>query len=330
MAARSGQKIKLLCMLDILRRYSDEEHPLNAAQICDYLQARGISAERKAVYSDLGALGDYGYDIVKTSLPRRGWFLGEREFEIPEIYLLSDAVRTAKFISAKKTRELIGKLDAMLSEPQARRREKGIYISGDKCENEEIYYTIDALSRAVEQKRKVRFQYSVRRLAGREIEHGRKEMLVSPYALTWQDDHYYLIGNYHKYDNLLHLRLDRMRGVKITEIPARPFGEVSEYTDRFDVADYTRRLFGMQGGETCQIELCCEKGILEQVVDRFSNRIFIKNVTENTFCFSVDAAVSEALVTWIINYGGQIEVVSPDFLREKIKARARAVLARYD
>ena len=154
-------------------------------------------------------------------------------------------------------------------------------------------------------------------------------MLISPYALTWQDDHYYVIGNYEKYDNLLHLRLDRMYKVEITDMPQRHYSEVSEYTDRFDTPDYTSKLFGMHGGEMCEIELCCSKKITEQVADRFGEDIFIKKVTDEDFCFTVRAALSDALVSWVISYGDRVKVLSPERLRDMILQRTEQVLKLY-
>ncbi len=328
--ARYGQKIKILHIVDILRKHSDETHPINANQICEMLSARGITAERKAIYNDIEELCLYGYDIVKSTSPR-GFFLGEREFEVPEIYLLSDAVRAAKFISAKKSRELIEKLDSMLSTYQVKQREKGIYIdAGGKCDNEEIYYTIDCISNAIEQKRKVTAVYHTKVLGeNRELGTMTKEIKLSPYALTWQGDHYYVIGNYEKYDNLIHLRLDRMKNVRQTQEDARHFSLVSDYTDSFDVTDYTKRLFGMYTGELEEIELCCSKKTIPQVIDRFGENIFIKNVTDETFSFSVQAAVSDALVTWIMNYGNDIKVTAPEHLKEKLINRAQEILTNY-
>jgi predicted DNA-binding transcriptional regulator YafY len=324
------QKLKLIYTLDILRKYSDEENPLSANEICDYLEQNGISAERKSVYSDIEALCEYGYDIIRSFTAKKGFFLASREFEEAEIYLLCDAVRTAKFISPKKTRELVSKLDNMLSKNQLLCREKNIYFdSQQKCQNEEIYYNIDKISRAISKSKKIKLKYTARKLSGREIEKSVKEMLVSPYALTWQDDHYYLIGNYDKYDNLIHIRLDRISGVEITEIKSRHFSEVSDYKDFFDVSDYTNRLFDMHSGSLETIELCCNKRITEQVFDRFSENIFITNVTEDEFCFSYKAAISEALVTFILNFGDSIKVVKPKELQNMVQERIKKVLDLY-
>ncbi|MCQ2440322.1 MAG: WYL domain-containing protein [Clostridia bacterium] len=330
MGARSGQKLKLFYVADILKKYTDEDHPMPANEICDRLISMGITAERKAIYDDIECLVNYGFDIIKTRVPRAGYFLAEREFELPEIYLLCDAVRTAKFISAKKTRELTKKLEKMLSVHQFSGRDMGIYIDTvGKCANEEIFYTIDSINRAIENKKKITFRYGTRCLEDREIKTVYKQMTVSPYAMTWQDDHYYLIGNYEKYDNLIHLRIDRMRSVSESECTARPFSEVSEYNDVFDVVDYTKKLFSMYGGDTEEIELKCQKGILEQVTDRFTDKIFIKNVTEDSFRFSAKVSVSDALVTWIMNYGEKIEVITPKRLRDMVYDRANKILKLY-
>ena len=304
MAKTYGQKLKPLYVLDILKKESDEEHPLTAADICAALERQGIAAERKSVYSDISALEEYGVDIVKSASPR-GWFIASREFEEPEIYMLADAVRTAKFISAAKTRAFVKKLDSFVSGKSAEKREKQIHFSSaGKCSNEEIFYSIDKISRAIESK-------------------------ISPYSLVWQDDNYYVIGNYEKYDNLIHLRLDRMYSVEITDDAARHFSQVSEYQEYFDVSDYTAKLFSMHGGSVEKIELRCSKKIMEQVADRFGENIFIKKVTDTDFCFSADAAISDALVTWIINYGENIKVLSPQKLCESVIKRANVVLKIY-
>ena len=326
-----NNKLKLIYVLDILKKYSDEEHPLNSSDIAEKLSEYGIEAERKSIYNDISALEDYGCDIIKTGTPKKGCFIGDREFEIPEIYLLCDAVRSAKFISAKKSRELISKLHNMLSIHQAKRSKTRVFFAAeDKCDNEELYYNIDSISEGIEANKQIKFTYSLRTLdSSREITHKTREMTVNPYALTWQDDYYYLICNYTKYDNLLHLRVDRMSEVEVLKTSARHFSEVSEYTDFFDVADYTAKLFGMHSGELKEIELSCDTAIAEQVFDRFGENIFIKNKTEESFGFTVKAAVSDALVSWIVAYGTRLRVVKPDMLKNMVTKRAEDVLKLY-
>lgn len=314
--------------MDILKRYSDEQHPLSAADISQRLLDYAIESERKSIYADIAALEQYGCDIIKTS---KGWFIGEREFELPETYLLCDAVSSAKFITAKKTREILGKLYGMMSIYQARRSRNRVYFGmADKCGNESLYYNIDRISRAVEENRQIKLIYSSRKLGtDGQIAYGSKEMTVNPYAMTWQDDYYYLIANHTKYDNLIHLRIDRIRDVEITDVPARSFSQVSEYTDFFDVADYTNKLFGMYSGEIQKIELYCSNSIAEQVFDRFGEDVLIRGKDGEGFILRVQAALSDALVTWIINYGRNIKVISPESLKEMVVGRAKAVLENY-
>ncbi len=331
MGRSSNQKLKILYVLDILKKFSDEEHPLNANDIVKYLEEMGINAERKSIYDDIASLEFYGCDIIKALEPKIGWFIGEREFEIPEIYLLSDAVRTADFISSKKSRELLSKLNGMLSIHKSQRRKDAVFVNtSTKTGNEEIYYSIDAVSRAIEEKKQIKIKYISRKLSSnRNIEAAVKEMVLNPYALCWQDDHYYLIGNYEKYDNLIHLRLDRIKRAEITDMPSRHFGEVSEYKEFFDTADYLNKIFGMHSGSVSEASFICKKEITEQVFDRFGENIFIKGETEESFRFSVKVAFSDALVTWIINYGNRLKVEKPEELKEMVKKRAKQVLENY-
>lgn len=332
MASRSGQKIKLFHIVDILREYSDDAHPINATEICEKLADLGITAERKAIYSDIECLINYGYDIIKTHTPKNGFFLGEREFELPEIYLLADAVKTAKFISPKKSRKLVSKLENMLSVYNRTEKKYGVYIDNNvKTKNEDIFYSIDTICEALRAKKQIYFKYGIRALSSdRRIVTEYKTHTVTPFAMTWQDDHYYLICNKDKYDNLMHLRIDRMKSVALTEIPARPINEIMPGIDAFDVGDYTKRLFGMFGGDMMEVELICSKKILERITDRFGEDIFIRNVTDETFTFSQKVAVSSALVTFITNYGKDIKVKSPEILKQMVKDRAKEILEIYE
>lgn len=182
MASRTGQKLKLLYIAKILHEYSDEEHPISAAFIISKLDSYGITAERKAIYDDIECLIEYGYEIIKTRTPRAGYFLADRDFELPEVYLLEDAVRTAHFITEKKTRDLCRKLDKMLSMYQLKRNSASIYINNDgKTKNESIFYNIDTISRAIENRHKISFKYGVRELSNnRDIKTVYKDRVISP------------------------------------------------------------------------------------------------------------------------------------------------------
>lgn len=331
MAARMGNKLKLLYIIDILKKHTDEEHPLNATEICEFLENEGVSAERKAIYNDIDMLIYYGFDIIKTRTPRAGYFLASREFELPEIYLLADAVRSADFITPKKTRELLSKIDSFLSIYQAKKRERITYISPQyKCKNEAIYYNIDKISQAIESGVKISVTYVTRTLNdAKKIVAVEKVIKISPYATLWENDRYYLVGNNEKYDNLIHLRLDRIKDITITKEAARHFSEVSEFRDSFNVADYAAKTFNMYGGERAEIELKCKKSRLEQIIDRFSDEISVFGLTEDTFSFTTNVILSDGLVSWLMQFGADIEVVKPAVLREKIAERIRQLSEIY-
>ena len=331
MEARIGSKLKILYIIDILKKYSDEDHPINATEICEHLASFGIKAERKAIYDDIENLVYYGFDIIKTRSPRAGFFMGDRELELPEIYLLINAVQSANFITSKKTRELIKKLENMMSGEQAKARGKSVYFDyKNKCKNEEIYLIIDTLRLAIEQKKKVFLKYRHRKIEdGRQLTFSQKDFIVSPYALIWMGDHYYLICNKDNYDNLMHLRLDRMKSVSILDEPRRHHSEVSEYEEVFDVSDYIGKTFNMFGGEITDIEFSCSYKILDQVIDRFSEDIYLTEVSDGRFCFKTKGMISEGLVGWILQFGGDIEVLRPQTLRDMITEKIEVLQKTY-
>ncbi len=327
MSKVKGQRIRLLYLIEIFKKYTDEEHPLTALELVGMLSDRGIPAERKSIYTDISMLNEAGYYIEKTRSPKAGYYLSGREFEIPEINLLADAVQAADFISRRKSRELIEKLEGMLSENEAKEVRRRIYIDNRaKCANEEIFYSIDAVSRAISENKKLTLQYCKRTLDdnGNIIETS-KEHKVSPYVMVWADDHYYLVCNYEKYDNLMHLRLDRMKKAKVIDEAARDFREVSEYKTNFDVADYVEKAFNMYGGELQSITLRAKKDKLEQVIDRFGDKISICNCTKTHFEFKAEALISEGLVGWIMQFGDSLEVLSPESLRASICKSAEKI-----
>lgn len=333
MAGNPKQKIKLLCILEILKTYTDEAHPLGATEICDKLsELYDINSERKSIYDDIAVLEDFGIDIIMTRSPKFGYFIGSREFDLPEVSLLIDAVESANFITPKKTQQLLKKLGGLLSNWQAKDINKRVFIENrNKCDNEEIFYTIDSINNAMNAHKRIELTY-IRRSLGdnNRICENVRELSVSPYALLWENDHYYLVGNIDKYDNLVHLRLDRMKKVTVTKEPIRHFSEVSEYKAFFDIADYSRKTFNMFGGELKTIELKCKISMLEQVVDRFGDKLYLRPNGDDTFTFTTKANISHGLISWLLQFGGDIEAISPIELRDDIKARINAIAEIYN
>ena len=157
-----------------------------------------------------------------------------------------------------------------------------------------------------------------------------REHCVSPYALIWSNDHYYLVANNDKYDNLMHTRIDRMKKVEIIDLPARDFSEVSPYKHFFDSADYSGKIFNMFSGDTQRLELCCHNSIIEEILDRFGSEVTLKKANrEGHFTLSTKCVVSEGLVSWIMQFGPKIEVLSPKKLREDVRDRADEIIRLY-
>lgn len=334
MADKGYTKLKLLYIKDFLERYSDEENPVSVEQIIDMLSSKGIECERKSIYSDVKTLKEYGVDIITVRYPKNGYCVCTRDFELPELRLLIDAVQAANFITPKKTKDLIKKIGTLCSKGQSSMLERQVYIEKrHKRTNEEIYYNIDIINRAIQQGKQIKFIYQKRKLSadGSSVSLEERELFVSPYAMIWSNDHYYLIGNNPKYDNLMHTRIDRMKKVEITDIKSRHFSEVSSYKSYFDSADYSGRLFNMYSGETQTLEITCHSGILEEIVDRFGLDSTIRVDDEGErFSLITKCVVSDGLVSWIMQFGNKIEVIEPASLKEQISKKAAEIHALYN
>ena len=322
---------RLLTVLDFLKQYSDSGHPQSTGEILTELKKRGIESERKAIYRDIEALREFGFDIRLTGTPKKGYYLASRDFELPEVSLLLDAVQSAGFIPKKNTEKLVKKLQGLTSIYQATELKDRVCIDNrSKSNNESVYYTIEVLNEAIKRHRKVKIQYSKSHLEGTELVSKSKEMVISPYALLWEADRYYLIGNNKKYDNLTHLRVDRIAEVTIMREGWRHFSEVSEYSQRFDTADYAKKTFNMFGGERQRIDLQCKISLLDQITDRFTDGIFIRHSKdEPDFRFSTDALISDGLVGWLMQFGGDIKVLSPETLKHRVLADAERLIEIY-
>lgn len=316
MAKGKSAKLRLLLVLDYLNKNSSESNPVSAAELIEVLEKNGISAERKAIYDDIASLTEFGYDIVRAHAPKPGFFLASRDFEDVEIYLLADAVRTADFITVKKTKQLIDKLYDVLGSGRKDIIKKQGISSPVKCTNESVYYNIDLISTAIAQKKQIMVEYISRKLDNRSIKSIVKTFQINPYALIWSEDNYYLVGNNVKYDNFTNLRVDKIKSVTVTDEP-RTNCAALEGKD-FDLTEYTKRTFNMFSGEECEITLKCRNELLDKVIDRFSDGIYIRDCEDGNFSFSSKAYVSEGLIGWILQFAGKIEVLSPKSFREHI------------
>lgn len=328
----SVQKLRLLYIIDILSRKSDEDHPLSATDIMDFLREDyGVDCERKTVYDCIENLNNYGYEIIKSQSPR-GYFMTPYYFEPAELRLLIDAVQAADFISAKKTKSLIKKFSSFASEYQYKKLEKQVYIDNrNKCANENLFIVIDVIDSAILSKKQIEVVYRRRKIVdGKTARYEEKTMIINPYALIWADDHYYLVGNYSKYNNLIHLRIDRLKSVKVLDAYSRHFSEVSPYKTFFDIADYSNKHLSMFSGDIKPVEMICNNTMIEDFIDQFGEKIIMRPYDDENFIVKVDVAVTDGLVAWIMQYGNKIKVKSPKELKNMIVDKTNSILELYN
>lgn len=324
-------KLKTLFIYKFLEQYSDEENPISTTELIKMLEKKGLKCERKSIYADIEALNEMGFDIMSVKSPKRGFFMGSRTFELPEVRLLIDAVSSAGFITPGKTNALIEKLEGLVSRNQAKTLKSQVYCeSENKCDNEEIYYVIDKLDAAINRNKKVEFSYKRRNIdKEKRKSYTVRTFVVSPYALIWKNDHYYLVCNTEKYDNLMNLRLDRMSKVRVLEYERRRVNEVSEYKWVFNPADYASKMFNMFSGKTSEVTLLCDLNLREEIMDRFGAKIPLLAIDINHFETKINAAISDGLVSWIMQYGDKIKVCEPQFLADMVKDKARIIYDNY-
>ncbi len=326
-----GKKARILCVLQYLKDFSDENHPLSSAEILERLEKDGIVSERKAIYSDVEILRELDYDICLSGGKNKGYYLNSRRFAVPEVTLLVDAVQAAGFIPKGQTKSLVEKLEGLVSVYQAEKLKSRVCIENRaKSENDGVYRIIEELNNAILNRKAIKISYVRNKLydsgAGKTV----KEITVSPYALLWDSDRYYLIGNNPKYDNLMNLRVDRIQSVTVSKQPWRHFGEVCEYKQRFDTADYARKTFNMFDGEKCRIDLECNVALFDRIIDRFGNGIFIRyDKDRQVFRFTADAMISEGLIGWLMQFGGDIKVLSPEALKNSVEEKATEIASLY-
>ncbi len=330
MPRQEGQKAKLLVLLHIFERKSDENHLLSVPQLAELLEKEGVPAERKSIYADIAALQEAGYDIELLRGRGGGYYLANRTFQLAELKLLVDAVQASKFITKKKSSELIHKLESLTSEAEARALQRQVFVSGRaKSMNESAYYTVDALYQAIAAGRMVGFQYidwtpDKKRVPKREGMVYR----VSPWALAWENNCYYLIAyqDYEQPAGIRHYRVDKMQSVAPLDAP-RQGREI--YRD-FDLASYMQKMFGMFTGETEPVTLRCENGMAGAMIDRFGTGVtYLREADGAHFHFTVPVAVSPQFLGWVCGFGRRVSVTSPESVCRALEALGRELAARY-
>ena len=340
MSGNPKQKLKLLYIHDYLRRYSDENHPAAVSDIITYLEENGVSAERKSIYTDIEVLRQYGLTIEHGTTRQRGYYLKPSGIRRSELMLLADAIYASPVISQKKTAALIEKLCELVSIYQAKEIMRQYQLFTDvttrggnmlKTDNEELYKNIETIHTAMLSGKKIRFMYHRRVLANNlPVFDSGREFMISPYAAMWNQDKYYIIGNYDKYDDLSHYRIDRMKKVTVIEEPIRPLREVSSYKNKIDTADYARRVFNMFAGtEPSYVELDCDMKLLETIIERFGINVPYRQTGPERFTVKAYAVINDGFEKWLLNLGGGVVVRAPQELRSAMTRRLETMLQEY-
>lgn len=321
------QKLKLLYLAKMFWEESDEAHPLRIPDMIAYLEANGISAERKSLYDDLEQLQLFGLDLIPCGGGRSaGWFLGSRVIEPHEALLLMEAVGSARFLTPGKSEDLIRRIGSLLSRGQAAEAAKSVSLPGrPKSGNEAIYQTVDRLESAVREDRRISFQYYERDSEGRRVlRRGGHTYRVSPYHLIWDNENYYLIGYDEERGAVRHFRVDRM---KIPQLGASPRLGKELFSD-FDLARYTRRFFSMYGGREERVTLFCRPDLIGPMLDRFGEVPLRKR--PDGVEFTVPVALSPAFYSYLTLFGSGVRIVEPEEVREGFRAYLNEVLSSYE
>ena len=326
--AGQNQKKKILCLLQILRERTDENHIMSATELCNALKEYGINAERKSIYTDIEALQDFGVDIVQKKGSNPGYYIGSREFELAELKLLVDAAQASKFITKKKTEELIKKLEGLTSKYEAHQLQRDVYIyNRTKAQNETIFYNVDYIHDAMFSNVQIQFQYSEWTVKKElKLKKNGEFYVVSPWALTWADENYYLIAYDEKADMIKHYRVDKMQKMGLLE--EKRLGR--ERFQEFDLAAFAKKTFGMYGGEDASVTLYGKNALAGVVIDRFGQDVIMVPADEEHFRARVTVAVSQQFFGWVTGLGAGIQIVGPEEVKEKYREYLRGLLENYE
>lgn len=315
MAKQARQKLKLLYLQRLLMERTDEQNCVTMEEILSYLEQHDIKAERKSIYDDVQALRTYGMDIRQHRGKSGGYYLASRTFEVAELKLLVDAIQSSRFITHRKSRELIRKLESLTSKPQAAALERQVYVTGrTKTLNEAIYHNVDTLHQAISEDKQICFRYFEWQIGFLTHQHifksyrrGGQPYQISPWALMWDDENYYMVGFDADAGLVKHYRVDKMESLEITGL-AR---EGKEFFEDFDLTDYTRRTFGMFHGHEQRVRLRCENRFAGVMHDRFGDDIIFAPCDGGHFYAEVNVAVSPQFFGWIFGLDGAVQITWP-------------------
>lgn len=323
-----NQKLKLLYLMKIFQEKTDENHALTVPELIGELGRYDINAERKSIYDDLEALRLFGLDIESARTRTTGYYLASRTFELPELKLLVDSVQSSKFITHKKSMELIKKIESLTSVWAGQALQRQVFVAGRiKTMNESIYYNVDNIHKGIGDNKKISFKYFEYSITKEKVfRRGGVRYVVSPWALTWDDENYYMIGFDTAAEMVKHYRVDKMTDIAVTT-EAR---DGAEYFQHMDPAVYSKKFFSMFSGEEETVRIRFTNRLIGVVIDRFGRDVAVTASGPDHFIVSIGVAVSPQFLSWVAGFGCEATVLSPESVIIKLRELALEVLGQYD
>ena len=323
MSKLPNQKLKLFYLLKILMEKTDAEHTLTVPEMIKELNKYNINAERKSIYDDIESLKTFGIDILCRKSKTYDYYIASRTFQLAELKLLADAVASSKFITEKKSKQLIKKIGSLTSSHEAKQLTRQIYVAGRvKTMNEKIYYNVDIIHQAISSNKQISFKYFEYTIDKKK--HYRNDgnlYTASPYALTWDDENYYMISYYEKYESITHFRVDKMENIEILELKS--------HNEEINIAEYTKKIFSMYGGEEETVRIQFDNSLLGVVIDRFGKDTVTYKVNDNNFMAILTVELSPPFWGWIFQFGNKVRIVSPENVKDMFVKYIDAVREEY-
>jgi len=325
MPKSDNQKLKIFHILDYLERNSNAGHPVRASELIEMLEKRhNILCERKSVYSDIAALQEYGVDIVSIPGKKGGYYIASRNFELPELKLLIDAVQSSRFLTEKKSRELIEKLCNQCNEHDARLMRRDVLVSGRvKSMNETIYYNVDAIQDAISQNLQISFRYFDWDLNGKR-KYREKDYTASPYGLCQDNENCYLLA-FSPRHGITSYRVDRMAEIQLLKQTRVPCPELTGKK----LTEHANRLFQMYSGEATNVKLRFHRSLINVVIDRFGRDTMLIPDGEEHFVFTVNVAVSPMFLSWVIGFGNKARILYPQSVIDDCRRMCEEAMSQY-
>lgn len=325
MPKSDNQKLKILYIKDYLEKNSHQNHPVRASELIEMLERQhNITCDRKTVYSDIAALQDYGMDIVSTPGKGGGYYVASRNFELPELKLLIDAVQSSRYLTERKSKELIGKLCSQCNERDAKLMRRSVFVSGRvKSMNETIYYNVDTIQDAIAQNRMIAFRYFDWGLDGKR-RYRERDYLSSPYGLCQDNENCYLLALSQRH-GITSYRVDRMTDIRLTGDPRVPCPELTGKA----LNEHANRLFQMFSGDAVDVKLRFHRDLTNVVIDRFGRDTMLIPEDDTHFNFTVKVAVSPMFLSWVIGFGSKAQILHPQSVIDQCRALCQQAAAQY-